>query len=332
MQQHPQPADKHPIIPGIYEAPEARHVAYADGKTPTRGLYEHMPVLDLRVSDPLPTPGQILYAAVHTTPELAQSLLSANHPNQRNTSDRYISKMATDMDLGLYLLNPQPIVIAHDKKAFPKGVLIDGQNRLNSCVLYGKPVWFVYTFGWPVETLRVIDLNRARNGADTLRIEGVQSPRSIAATINKVAYYHETVGSDTQWHVLSAPTPQVVRETYLKDPDGWVDAAYEGARVYKALDLGFTGSVWAAAYAIIAAKHPNKVDDFFTEVREGSSADRRSPTRALRDWAMRRPVSATQTEDTREPLELIIRAFNSWLNDKTWQKVRQYGFTLSHVR
>lgn len=70
---------------------------------------------------------------------------------------------------------------------------------------------------------------------------------------------------------------------------------------------------------------------FFDEIADGTGSPG-SSTRVVADWFRRRPASATKTGDDREPIEVIIRAFNSWLTGKAYAHPKQRGFALSRVR
>ena len=76
---------------------------------------------------------------------------------------------------------------------------------------------------------------------------------------------------------------------------------------------------------------PDLVEAFFEAVAKGTDAVG-SPTRQLGDWARRRPLNRTRTGDNREPLEVIIRAFNAWRSSKSLAFPKAPGFVMSRVR
>ena len=94
---------------------------------------------------------------------------------------------------------------------------------------------------------------------------------------------------------------------------------------------GGSTSAWAAAYYIIARERPTAADSFFAEVAD-ETGEPGSVTRELAKWFTRRPYRATKTGDNREPLELIIRAFNAWLTGKRLSSPKYKGFVLSRIK
>lgn len=288
--------------------------------------YHGIPVLRLRVGDPVPCPPTPEWYVVDVHPDLARHLLSLNHPDNRRLRQRTVAKYAGDMRDGHWPLTSEAITFGRS------GRLLSGQHRLMAVTEYGGPVHMLISVGWPDDVINVIDRGIGRTNADALRITGLPNGALAAAAVARVIHYVATVGTRRSWKGMPAPSAQAVLGALDADPEGWAVAVRQGNRAYKRLDLAFTAPTWAAAHHIIAAtSDPGLADAFFDEVIEGTGAPR-SSTRTLADWARRRPVTQTRSGDVREPIELIVRAFNAWRAGKALQAVAQPGFELSRIR
>jgi hypothetical protein len=113
--------------------------------------------------------------------------------------------------------------------------------------------------------------------------------------------------------------------------DAYEDATRNGKRVYERLEKGGSPSVWGTAYYLIAKAHADRVGAFFDEVAEESGTPG-CATRELAKWFHRRKLAVTKTGDAREPLELIIRAFNAWMVGRTHAFPKFRGFPFSRIR
>lgn len=294
-------------------------------KPATVRTYHGFVILDLRVDDKLPSPRKPERYAVEVYPDLARYLLTFNHPQNRTFRRRHITKYATDMKAGDWHLTPESLVFSTD------GVLQNGQNRLMAVTEYGGPVWMLIDFGWPEDIISAIDRGAGRTNADAFRHANIANANNIAAAINRWSAYRVTVGSVRSWSGMVAPTASQAEALFEADAEAWAQAVHRGDLIYKALDKGLSTSLWAAAYMVIRDAAPDRVDEFFDELHEGSGRPR-TPTRVLRDWCMRRPITVTRSGDNREPFELIVRAFNAWVIGRSFSPVRQPGFILSKVK
>lgn len=287
--------------------------------------YHGVRTLALRVGDAIPNPRVPERYAVRIYPDLARYLLTFNHPNNRRMRDRKIRGMASDMAAGRWLFTPESLVFT------VSGVLVNGQNRLMAVTEMGEDVWLMLDFGWPDEVITVIDRASARTNHDTLKVEGIANAANLASIVTRVWQYDRTVNQTRLWSGLPTPTSAEALGIVMSAPESWQDAAHAAARVYRALDRGGSVSSWGCAYYVIARDHPDKVDAFFDETVEGTGKPK-SATRVIADWFRRRPDSATKTGDSREPVEIIVRAFNGWLVDKSFPFPKFKGFALSRVK
>lgn len=288
-------------------------------------LYHGIPVFDMHVGDPILMPRAPLRYAVRVTPDLARYLLTFNHPENRRLRPRKIKNYARDMAAGRWPLTPESIVFSS------RGILQNGQNRLMAVTEYGAAVWFTIDFGWAEDIIAVIDRGNARTNLDALHVTGHANGANIASAVTKVWQYDRTVGTTRLWAGYEIPSAAEVLAMVDADDEGWQAATHAAMRVYRALDKGGAASYFAAVHHLIAREHGDRADDFFEEIATGSGKAG-SATRVIGDWYRRRPASQTRTGDSREPIELLIRAFNGWLNGKSFAFTKYKGFPLSRVR
>lgn len=292
---------------------------------PEADLYHGVPVLPIKVGDPIPTPRAPERYAVRVYPDLARYFLTFNHPRNRSVRKRAVAKYAADMGAGRWWFTPEPLVFS------TSGVLQNGQHRCRSVTEYGADVWMMCDFGWPDDIINAIDRGGARTNHDAFKIDSIPNATTVSAAIALVSRYKAIVGGVRGFSGMALPTAQASLAIYAEDDAGWDHAASVGVRVYSALDKGLGPTTWTAAHRIIGAVHPDKVDAFLDAVADGTE-DLGSPTRKIGNWFRRRPAAATNTGDGREHLEVIVRAFNAWNGGKPMSMPRAAGFTLSRVR
>lgn len=289
--------------------------------------YHGIPILGLRVDDPIPTPRAPERYAVRVYPDLARYLLTFNPEANRNIKLRTVARYVGDMREGHWRFTPESIVFT----VVPS--LANGQHRLCAAAEFGGEVWMTFDFGWPDEIINAIDRGEKRTNADALTIDRIPHATRIAAAIALLSRYEQVMntGGSRSFASLPAPSSQSTIARYREDPEGWAEAGKTGERVYWALDKGFGTGVWVAAHRLIAEVYPTLATPFMDAVADGTDPAG-SATRQLGDWARRRQQSATRTGDAREPLELIIRAFNAWRAGRSMSFPKTAGFVMSRVR
>lgn len=287
--------------------------------------YHGVPVLTLRVGDPIPTPRAPERYAVRVYPDLARYLLGLNHERNRNVRVRTVARYVADMRAGLWWFTPEPIVFSRS------GILQNGQHRLIAVAEYGSDVWIAFDFGWPDDIINAIDRGSNRTNQDAFAIERVPNAATITSALALLSRYTLLAGQSRSFSGAPTPTAQQALAAYNADREGWDAAASAGRRLYEKLDKGLTPSHWTAMHRVIADAYPDKADPFFEAIGEGTEAPG-TPTRVLGDWFRRRPVTATRTGDGREPVEVTIRAFNAWNLGRPLSMPKVPGFVLSRIK
>lgn len=108
---------------------------------------------------------------VSVTPELAAEWLSANIGNNRKISKRTVSRYASEMASGRWLLTGEAIQFDLN------GRLINGQHRLSAVVESKATVQLLVIKGLGEEAVMVLDTGRVRSASDALEVAGL-SPNS----------------------------------------------------------------------------------------------------------------------------------------------------------
>lgn len=284
-----------------------------------------IPIFDLRVDEPIPSPRAPERYAIRVYPDLARYLLTFNHPNNRREKKRRIGLYGSDMRGGLWMFTPESIIFSRT------GVLLNGQNRLRAIETVGIEQWLMFDFGWPDELIGVLDRGQTRNNSDALHILAIPNSANVAALVANVSRYDQVVGQTRGFGGLPIPSAAASAQTYEESPEAWQAAVNHGRRIYDALDKAASPTIWSTAAYVIARSDPEAAVAFLDEVRDGTGKPG-SATRVLADWFRRRPAAATRTGDDREPLEIILRAYNAWKIGKSFAFPRQRGFALSRPR
>jgi len=129
----------------------------------------------------------VLVGAVTITPTMAEVWLERNTDNIRNPMRPSIGEYTEAMKLGQWDFNGDPI--RFDKK----GILVDGQNRLLSCVQSGKSFTSVVVYG--IESALNIDVGRKRTLAQLVAHEGFSDGAQISAAINGIYNFRAKNGT-----------------------------------------------------------------------------------------------------------------------------------------
>lgn len=302
--------------------PKARPAAQPEER------YHGVPVLALRVGDPIPTPRAPERYAVRVTPDLARYLLTFNHARNRHLKERKVHEYAATMAAGLWEWTPEGIVFSRS------GVLQNGQNRLMAVTEVGSPIMLLLDFGWHDGVINAMDRGVTKTGSDALVVEGVPSATRVAAVISLWHKYETVAQTDPRrsFNSLVLLGTAGTVDVYQKDPEGWDHSVTWGRRIYEALDKGGSAMVWGAAHRLITESRGREAADAYFQAIHDGSDEPRSATRTIRDWFVRRPAHQTRSRDSREPLENIVRGFNAWRAGKRVSLVAHAGFELSPVR
>lgn len=126
---------------------------------------------------------QVIATSSKVTPELAVYWLE-NQATNRKINDTYVNRLAEDMREGRWVFPGDPL------KFNNQGKLIDGQHRLSAVVKLGIPQQFVILNGYKEESIKVLDLGKARSADHVGQILGMATTSNHTACINALNLPH----------------------------------------------------------------------------------------------------------------------------------------------
>jgi hypothetical protein len=132
------------------------------------------------------------------TPELAHEILEHRNANNRNARPRKITRFASDMANGFWVLTGDTL------KFGTNGDLLDGQNRLRACVTSGIPMRSHVVFGIDPVAFKYLDTGTVRTSGDTFKVAGVPN--------------YDIAGKATRWLIIFA-TPNMDRSITVPNAD-----------------------------------------------------------------------------------------------------------------
>lgn len=254
------------------------------------------------------------------TPAIAAEMLEHN-TNNRGLRRRRVSSLAQEMSRKQWLTTGEAI------KFDVKGVLIDGQHRLEGCVEAKITLkqQLVVT-GLSQDTFAVIDSGMKRTANDILSSAGIANGSSIAPVAKLVGIIQAGLN----------PYRSDVRQLITRqDIVSWseenieiIDWAIRLSRtVYDSAGLGNRTAL--ISLAIIAEKSGHdkqKIEQFFNSLSSGEGLTSTSPILALRSWFIKHQTKGASASVVH--LANCIVAFNNWTQGKMVRRHSPLG--LSH--
>ena len=98
------------------------------------------------------------FAFVDVSPDLAESWLLLEHPDNRHSAKTVVNDYRTSMDADRW-----NCLTGESLKFDTQGRLIDGGHRLRGVLQHGKTVTMLVCWGCPPEAIHLLDQGRSRN-------------------------------------------------------------------------------------------------------------------------------------------------------------------------
>lgn len=239
---------------------------------------------------------------VTITPDVAEKLLRSNTHN-RQQRPQIIKRYAKAMSDGAWQFNGDTIKICRD------GTILDGQHRLEACVLSGCSFETLIIDRLERDVFTTIDQNESRKNKDALYLNGEVNTHSLSAAILLI------------WHIsrknIGAADP-IRPDIALRMLDVYpsirtcVDYAVSHAK-----GSVLPGSVVSAFLFCFSLVDRQKSTDFFSGVLEGEMLKAGMPEFALRNKLVEN-AAANRKFPRRLLCRLVIKAWNAkYLNRKT---------------
>lgn len=254
---------------------------------------------------------------VTVTPKIAAGWLGqmvANRPLSQHKAIEY----AESMDRGDWVLNGETV------KFDDKGCLIDGQHRLQACVLAGKPfrTYVVRGISDP-KAFSTIDTGKLRSNADIFALSGVVDQNRASATANLLYLVKKEVLT------MSGPTVKrmkkvvngkevAVQRPNTPDRQQLIEFALPiRDRIAEALRfvhrLGFKkmapGATLAAAYVLFFEKNEAEAAKFMQDLADGAGLKTTDPVYRLRERLLQNLVGKSKLSRW-AVFMLILKAWN----------------------
>jgi hypothetical protein len=241
---------------------------------------------------------------ITVNPERAKLWLMHNTGNRKLSKDR-INKYVRDINAGLWRLNGESIKISD------RGIVLDGQHRLEAIVLSGKSIETVVIFGIPHErgVFETIDAGLPRSASDAMRVEGMKYATVIPSVVRAIANYD----SGTTW---DRSMSHVEVKSII---DGDYDNFERAAKAADAMKHIVVPSVWGAFYYMAARRWPESMANFHEQSSHMINISSGSPVIALNRSLSLMPKKSKA--DKNKIIERCIVAFNAHLQGRQLAKI-----------
>ena len=255
------------------------------------------------------------------TPQLAEKYLArmvANRPLNQGKSVEY----ALAIDEGRWSVNGETIKFDNDDQ------LIDGQHRLQGCVLAGRSFQSYVVRGiHDPNAFATVDVGKTRNHGDVFGIAGYPQSNLVSVAAMLVYKYKNgiltTSGSNGRRYVKGSKTilkkleklpvksVEITKADLLKFAEPFKDrliAAVREAEKFRTGKLIATGTV-AGCYFLMAEKAEVDAKRFWTDLIEGVGLSSSDPVYWLRERLIAN-MAATHKLQRGAILHLVFKAWN----------------------
>ena len=237
---------------------------------------------------------------VRITPELAETLLGNNDGN-RPLKKRVLETYARDMEAGDFVLTGETIILSDKWKT------MNGQHRLNACILAKKPFDAVVIQGLPERVYLKLDSGEKRRAADWLSSGSYAEPNAkvFAAALKLVWQWENGALCSNKRY------PSNDELAHVLDQNGGI-RAFNSSTFAKSVK-GCPGSL-VLGLRYIFGQYDNKVaGEFFEKLATGEGLKRGDPILLLRDKLADKERGRTQEVIA----AVMIKAWNAWLSGET---------------
>lgn len=253
------------------------------------------------------------------TPEIAAALLERNtdnRPMRRRTVENY--KRAKKWYL------------THQGMAMDtRGVLQDGQHRLQACVETKRPIVVAFFVGMPVENFKAIDEGQNRTGADLFGKDGEIDVNLLSTTVRLVAASREPF---PRAFLKLKTANETLYDSFKGDPER-LRVAVQWGRARAQSSKIVASALASARYLLLEANGQDNdyLEAFFNGLLSGTKGESRvlldadDPRLQLREHLQRRREQGHRTA-AHEQLGLIIWAWNGVVSGRRFRTVRWADF------
>jgi hypothetical protein len=245
-----------------------------------------------------------------TRPE-ARRWLDRNIERNRPPSTSIIERYAADMDNDRWIRNGSTIKFNDNDEMF------DGQQRIRAFLVSSlKTMRFDVARGLDPTAVRVTDIGRKRNVAQSLAMDGVVNATIAASLARRIicwdrGNYMGQVGRGTNRNEI--PSDAEMYETYHRTPAEYDTAAARGADARR-LKLGAPKQA-GTAFFLFHRIDKQMAHDFFDHVLKGTGIGEKHPA-----WLLRERLRSKESPPRQ--CALWIRAWNAFREDEPLDRLQ----------
>jgi len=205
-------------------------------------------------------------AIVTIEPWLAKALRQVEN-NNRPLKPRMVERIKAALHGGYWYVNGEVIILNTEM------AVLDGKNRLQSCVEAKVAFETVITWGWPQDAFAYIDIGIKRSGGDTLSAAGETNAFALSAA----AHYDWRLMTRNMATGLELPDPLI--KAYVHKNAGLKASLSWGDTTAKFIPKG----LGAALHYRLSQQDAARAKQFFQEIGHGENINRHDTTYWLRE-------------------------------------------------
>ena len=198
------------------------------------------------------------------------------------------------MEAGNFLLTGETILLSN------KWRLLNGQHRLNACILAKAAFDAVVIQGLPENIFRKLDSGEKRRPADWLASEGEANAKVFAAALKLVWQW------DQGGLCSNIRYPSNDELALVLDQNGSIREFNNST--YASSITGLPGSLAIALIHLFGKHNKKAAAEFFEKLGTGEGLKRGDPILVLRDWLAHKEPGSQQITAA-----AVIKAWNAWL-------------------
>jgi hypothetical protein len=246
---------------------------------------------------------------VTVTPDMALEWLARNTHN-RPIRGALVERLASDMAAGRWQFNGDALRFNGD------GGLLDGQHRLEACVVAQTPFETLVVRGLPSSVMETIDTGAARKLSDVLRLRGESSYSDLAAALPTAltwemgprqlrSNHRPTFSACLHWlEANPGIRDEMLAVSGLRRPPIYLTARYAAPFAYRARQL-----------------EPEALPEFLSRLESGAELTEDDPIYVLRRWLVRVKTEGLAVSRF-EMMGRLVKVWNYWLAGVSMEMLR----------
>ena len=244
-------------------------------------------------------------ALTYFTPEFCAALLERNTRNRRQ-NPRTQRMFGAALREGRAYLSDSAVAVA------PDGTLINGQNRLATCVETGIGFWGFLATGVPFESQIIMDTGGKRTFAQHLQIVYGEASANNKAALTMALWKYENGNYGYRGNYFNRPEADVTMLDAL-----WTEVGDEITAAVAFVErtrrkVQYSGTPLALVRLLTARIDEYDSDFFFDRIATGSDLVDGSAILAARNWIATASRTASARPAAEHQVAILIKAWNKY--------------------